>query len=122
MVQKCASETVEDVIAAQPEWNRAVVEAKVKGQRQIDPKAVEETIMSNGPLDVEAETKELKIPTYIIGGDPSAGSLFSSLGFHFTAENKIAFTCLPGTGHNPHRDKPSEVLSLLIEWIGRTDS
>lgn len=109
-------ETVEDVVSKYPHWRRDVVEAKVWGQRQCDPEAIKQTLLRNGAEnDLIEETARLPIPFLVIAGDPEHGGSVWLDGLNREEEN-LSFVQLDGIGHNPHRDKPDEVLELLRRW------
>merc|ERR1711924_299164 len=112
-IQAGQTETVADVEAAKPHWNKLVVAAKVWGQSQVDPEAITQTIMRNGSVDLRAETASLAIPSLVIAGDPKQGGIFDGLG---DQQNHVSCICLEGTGHNPHRDKLGAVLECLFRW------
>jgi pimeloyl-ACP methyl ester carboxylesterase len=110
----CTNETVEDVLKSQPHWNASVVEAKIKGQRAVSERCIRETLLSNSLRDFRVYAAELDLPLFIVGSDLSK-TTFDGWGSCPVKEN-ISFIRLDGTSHNPHRDKPVEVLELIEDW------
>lgn len=118
-IESCQTETVESVCAKEPHWSMSVVKAKIEGQRLVDVKAIEQTIMSNSLRDLRGDASQLQMPMLIIAGaDPSRGSLASGWARALAEKHEhITFQCLEGVGHNPHRDYPDKVLDLFRQWV-----
>jgi pimeloyl-ACP methyl ester carboxylesterase len=110
----CQKETIEDVLASQPHWNRSVVEAKIKGQQSVSAQCIRDTLVNNSFRDFRVEAAQLELPLFIIGADMSK-TTFAGWG-DCQVKADFSFVRLDGTSHNPHRDKPNEVLCLLREW------
>lgn len=108
----CQAETVEQVSTAYPSWNRSVVNAKVWGQRRVDPEATKQTLTRNC-FDLRLQAAKLTMPVLVIAGEPSKGSLFNGLG---EQSPNVRCASLAGTGHNPHRDRLGDVVDCLVNW------
>ncbi|HEY2774551.1 MAG TPA: alpha/beta hydrolase [Candidatus Binatia bacterium] len=65
----------------------------------------------------DAIARPIGVPTLAIcGGDDSRGELMKEQAGYFRGEYR--YEVVPGAGHFVHREKPSEVNALLLDWLG----
>ena len=89
-----------------PTWGPEDCAIKAEALRQCGAESVRQTVESNRPWNVLAETAEVTVPTSVIASDPEAGGLVAiTIGEWMAATNPlIEFSVLSGAGHSAHRE------------------
>ena len=112
-------QTVEDVEKLNPHWHPLDWQLKIQANRQASLFALEHAVFDNDPWDVTNEARSLVVPTLIIGGEQSLGSMF----FGDYAKNLLKSNHLlrheviEGAGHSVHRDKPAETIDAILRFV-----
>jgi len=103
-----------------PLWHPLDVEHKAAAVARAGAHMVERTIADNTPWDVVDVAAALTTPTLIVGGDHAVYSMLpTATADALTAANPLLqYRVVAGSGHSPHRDRPTETLALLREWLG----
>lgn len=103
--------TAETIRAENPGWHEQCVRAKAIAGRQVDPAAVERTMLDNAPWHHSELADRLQVPTLILGGDPAVSTMTApDLG---AANPHVEYRRVAGAGHSVHRDRPDIVLAAV---------
>ena len=110
---------VEEIRQANPHWHPLDIELKVQAHRQASLYALEHAVFDNDPWNVTAEATALKIPTHVIGADPSQGSMFCNdyAATMVGANPQMTYEVIEGAGHSVHRDKPEDTIQAILAWL-----
>lgn len=111
--------TEESLYELKPHWHERDRSAKLDAVRAIGATAVGRSITDNRPWNLVLAARSLRIPTLILGGDPSVYSMLATdTADALAATNPLVeYTVVAGAGHSPHRDRPEHTLALLRAWL-----
>lgn len=113
--------TAESVAVLKPHWRDGDREAKLRGVRNVDPTAVTGSFTDTGTWDVTAQAAALAVPTVILSGDPAVYTMLDPGVVDRLGNPMVEYRVVPGTGHSPHRDRPTETMAALRAWLLETD-
>jgi len=111
--------TEDEVREQNPHWHPLDVELRVSSNRQASRFALERAVLDNGNWDKEHLTKDLLVPTLVLGGDPKVDSMFTGDHAKRIVEGNphITHVVIDGTGHSLHRDKPEATMNAVFSWL-----
>jgi pimeloyl-ACP methyl ester carboxylesterase len=116
--------TAETLAAVNPTWFREDVWAKAEGLIQVDLEAPRAVLIDNvdwdGGLADLADPAATGIPTWIVRGDPAAGSLLPDASIRPIAEliGPDHVLTLAGAPHSPQRTHPAATTISLLRALG----
>jgi pimeloyl-ACP methyl ester carboxylesterase len=114
-----ADTRIEAVRAEHPHWHPQDIELKALSAQQASAWAVEQTSAQNPQWDVREAAARLRVPTHILGSDPSVYSIFTGALADEVLRNPVAsMSIVTGAGHSPHRDKPEQTIAALFAALG----
>jgi pimeloyl-ACP methyl ester carboxylesterase len=102
-----------------PTWHPLDIEHKAAATRLATARMVERTIADNDPWSVLRDAARLAVPTLLVGGDPAVYSMLEprTVDELLAANDRITYRVVAGSGHSPHRDRPEETTTLLLDWL-----
>jgi pimeloyl-ACP methyl ester carboxylesterase len=116
--------TADTLAAVNPTWFREDVWAKAEGLIQLDLEAARAVLVDNGDWDGGltdlAGPAAAGIPTWIVRGDPAAGSLLPDASIRPIAEliGPDHVLTLAGAPHSPQRTHPAATTVALLRALG----
>jgi pimeloyl-ACP methyl ester carboxylesterase len=116
--------TADTLAAVNPTWFREDVWAKAEGLIQLDLEAARAVLLDNGDWDGGltdlADPAAAAIPTWIVRGDPAAGSLLPDASIGPIAEliGPDHVLTLAGAPHSPQRTHPAATTIGLLRALG----
>jgi pimeloyl-ACP methyl ester carboxylesterase len=114
------AELIATLVARNPAWSAGDVQAKAEALSQVDAEAARAILLDNGDWDGGLEDLSdptaQGIPTWIVRGDPLAGSLLPDAGLPALsalvgADHVIT---LPGAPHAPQRTHAGPLVAALL--------
>lgn len=111
--------TAESISRDRPHWHELDRAAKLAGVQRVHPAAVEHSFTDTGRWDVTAEASALAVPTLILAGDPTVYTMLDPATVAALSNPLITYRVIEGAGHSPHRDRPTQTMAALRDWLGR---
>jgi pimeloyl-ACP methyl ester carboxylesterase len=118
------AQAVAAAAAANPGWHRGDVVAYVEAVNQVDVEAARAIALDNGDWDAGLGALQApaaaSVDTWVVRGDPAAGSLVSNadadrLAARIGAEHVLT---IAGGPHSPQRTHPAATLAALARALG----
>lgn len=112
--------TVDEQAQANPHWHAQDIQSSVNAHRTASRFAVEHACLDNPDWNVIEIAQRLQTPTFIVQGDPAVLARYTDADIEAieTVNPNITHTMIPGTGHSPHRDNPTEFLARIDAVLG----
>jgi pimeloyl-ACP methyl ester carboxylesterase len=109
------------VAAANPRWEAADVERKVRAAAAVTPDVIDRVLDHNLDWDLDAVVDRWRVPVHIVAADPALGALLSpATAASLSTRPQVHSVTLMGAGHSVHRDDPAAVLALLDDLLETT--
>ena len=115
-------ELTEDALRAdKPHWDERDIQHKLAAVRAANPAMVGRTFDDNPGWSVVDAISGLTVPTLILSGDPAVYTMLepSTVDAVTTANPLVEYRVVAGAGHSPHRDRPDETLTAILEFADR---
>jgi pimeloyl-ACP methyl ester carboxylesterase len=114
------AELIATLVARNPAWSPGDVQAKAEALSQLNVEAARAILLDNGDWDGGLEDLSAPaargIPTWVVRGDPLAGSLLPDAGL--TALSALVgadhVITLPGAPHAPQRTHAEPLVAALL--------
>jgi pimeloyl-ACP methyl ester carboxylesterase len=100
-------------------WHPRDVEFKRAAVAAADPAVVAATFDDSERWDLVARAIDLRVPTLILSGDPAVYTMLEpSTAAHICAANPLVeYRVIEGAGHSPHRDRPQQTLTAILDFL-----
>lgn len=112
-------QSAEDVQRLNPGWHPQDCELKVQANQAASLFALEHAVFDNDPWDVTGFAHDVVVPTHVIGGEESLGSMFCGdyAARMLQANEHFSYEVVPGAGHSVHRDKPGDTVTAITKFL-----
>jgi pimeloyl-ACP methyl ester carboxylesterase len=118
------AEATRVIRAANPSWSDGDVVAKAEGLTMFDEAAVRAVLLDNGDWDgglgALRDPAAADVETWVVRGEPSAGSLVPDAALPAFAQRIGAerILTIAGGEHSPHRVLPEAAVAALLRALG----
>jgi len=112
-------QSAEDVQALNPSWHPQDCELKVQANQAASLFALERAVFDNDPWNVTEFAHEVAVPTHVIGGEESLGSMFCGdyAARMLQANAHFSYEVIAGAGHSVHRDRPADTVAAISTFL-----
>lgn len=114
--------TIAEQAKRNPGWHQQDIELSVRASKTASLFALQHSVIDNPDWDVLEEAKKVTVPTLVVQGDPGVLARYTNehAALLESANKNFSRTMIPGTGHNPHRDQPTEFCVRIGEWLAKS--
>lgn len=102
-----------------PTWHPIDAQVKAEALEQSSRHVAERTLVDNHPFDVLTDLLAVRVPTLLLGADPSLDALVApELGASVARQNPwVRFVTVPHSSHSIHRDEFDVCMQAIEEFL-----